>query len=137
VLIDLISDFVSWLQLTIVLLDTSSAGVAGTTASPALAAALLPDRNGTDSSSEDGCGSDELLHGCELATVVEVLESMTLLVTRRGSLHCSYICLPGFQIYNLDICRQHQDRRTQEAPCTDEPWRHRVRSITMSSTLFI
>jgi hypothetical protein len=119
------------------LLDTSSARVAGTTTSPVLAATLLPDRDGTDSSSEDGCGGNELLHDRELATVVEKLESMALLVTVRGLLHCPYIHRPLNQSYILDMCLQYQDRRTQEAPCTDELWHHRVRSIAMSSTLFI
>jgi len=132
----LIFEAISASGLTIVELDASRA-LAATTASPIFAATLLPDRNGTDSSSEDGCGGDELLHGRELATVVGMLESIALPARTRASPHGLLISRSGIWIYSKDSCLRCQDRRTQEAPCTDRPWHHRVYRIVMSSTVFI
>ena len=85
-------------QLTVVKLDTSATRVAGTTACPVLAATLLPDWDSSDSSSEDGCGGDELLHDCEPAIVVEMLELVALLALKRGSLRRSIIYHPRARI---------------------------------------
>jgi hypothetical protein len=70
--------------LTVILLDASSARVATTTTSPALATALAPDLDGTGRSSEDGRRGDELLHCGKISSVVEVLELRALPAIIRG-----------------------------------------------------
>lgn len=112
----------SRVQLTVVELDTSATRVAGTTACPVLAATLLPHRNGSNGSSKDGCGGDELLHGDDMGTLIEVLELLTYWHQFETQAVTFYNTPEGLPCnIQIEITIISQVRRTQEAPCRVEP----------------
>lgn len=107
------------MQLTVVELDASATRVAGTTACPVLAATLLPDWDSSNSSSEDGCGGDEVLHDGEIGTLIEVFESLTCCYHNQGQADA---LLYTFRATALRYFRP----KSQPYPRSDGPRRLRV-----------